>query len=285
MPPRWFCAIVIALWLLTSGKLLWDDLIPQLVPGTPPAYTIDLVEETETQNLFTPWTLSRGDEKLMQVRTRVERPSHNTFELSADYAPIERGSLVSIKGIRVRSMSSAYRVTAEGDLLGVRVRIVGQPDIPAWKGLNAEVDLNIDGEVIEGKMSPRIRGSMLGVEKKFDLPAVAVPRGGGLLQPLHPVNRIRNLHPGQAWTIRLFDPLADSVQSIQGLGAVPRLLRARVRDEAELLGEGKHKRERCHVIDYIGEDIEATTWVSIRTGLVLLQQVKFDKNIWSMHRD
>jgi hypothetical protein len=106
-----------------------------------------------------------------------------------------------------------------------------------------------------------------------------------LLQPLHPVNRIRNLWPGQTWSVPIFDSVSDTLQSIQGAPPVPKLLRARVRPQTEPLDGGKRDSEECYVIDYTSDEVQASTWVSTRTGLVLLQEVLLDRTRWSLYRD
>jgi hypothetical protein len=285
MPPRWFCFLVLVLWVLTTGRLLWNDLLPHLLPGNPPPYTIDLVEETETQRMYIPWTLNKDDQAIMMVRTRVEKVGRDLFELSAEYLPSEKGKTAPISGMNVKRMFSAYQVNSEGELRGIRVEVLGQPDIPWLGNLQFDLDLHIEGKVTSGQMAPIVTGKVLGQEKRIEMPPVDVPRGGGLLQPLHPVNRIRDLRPGQAWTVPVFDSLADSMQSIQGVGSVPRVLRARVRPAPEVLEGGKRKPEECYVIDYTSDEIQATTWVSTRTGLVLAQKVLLNNTRWAMYRD
>ncbi|MGL4549865.1 MAG: hypothetical protein ACRC33_01655, partial [Gemmataceae bacterium] len=143
----------------------------------------------------------------------------------------------------------------------------------------------IEGEVAGGRMAPELTLRAVALERKMRLPEVAVPRGGAVLLPLHPVNRLRELRAGQAWTVRLFDPVADSLSALQGLGSEPRLLRARVRAEAEPLDEGGKAGEACLVIDYAGEGYRGSTWVSTRTGLVMRQEATLGKVRWAMVRD
>ncbi|MFQ3593816.1 MAG: hypothetical protein SNJ82_11615 [Gemmataceae bacterium] len=289
MPPRWFCMLILILWMFTTAKLLRDDLLPHLLPGTPPTFTIDLVEETDNQKMYTPWTLYKDDMKWMNVRTRVEKPERDLFELSAEYLPLERGTMAHINGMNIKRMFSAYRVNPEGELRGIRVEIQGQTEIPALKDLlkapKIDLELSIEGQVVDGKMAPRVKGKGLGFEKEYQLPEVAVPRGGGLLQPLHPVNRIRGLRPGQTWSVPLFDSVSDSLSSFHSAPAVPKRLRAIVRPQPERFEHGRRASEECYVIDYRNDEIQAATWVSTSTGLVLLQEVVLDRTRWAMYRD
>src|SRR5262249_60804830 len=38
-------------------------------------------------------------------------------------------------------------------------------------------------------------------------------RGGMVLNPMHPVNRVTGLKPGQRWRIPLIDPFSDALQA------------------------------------------------------------------------
>jgi hypothetical protein len=286
MPPRWLCAVIIVAWLATTGRLIVDDLMPRLMPGTPPSFAIELTEEPGMERPWVFWTVSRDGKDLLRARTKVQRVGREEYELSARYEPSEKESLVPLSGVLVRRMASSYRVNAAGDLLGVSIEIDGKPDLADWlRVVNADFTATITGDVDAGRMAPELKLRAVALERTLRLPEVAVPRGGALLLPLHPVNRLRDLRPGQTWTMRLFDPVADSLSALQGLGGEPRLLRARVRPEAEALAEGAKVGEPCLVIDYAGEGFKGATWVSRQTGLVMMQEVMLSKGRWAMLRD
>lgn len=286
MPPRWMCLLIVVFWLATTGWLVHDDLLPRLLPGTPPSYTIDLVEEAKVdRNLFTPWTVYLDDARVMQARTRVEHPHRDTFVLSAEFSPDKRGSLVPLGPFLVRRMVSRYHVNATGDLLGLSVEIDGRANIELLKLFETDFRLTIDGDVAGGHLAPALSLETTSFRRGLRLPEVSVPRGGAVLLPLHPVNRIRGLTPGRAWTMRAFDPVADSLRALQGSDSEPRLLRARVRPQVEEFSHARRIDEPCFVIDYTGEGLTAATWVSVRTGLVLLQEATLGKAHWAMYRD
>ncbi len=104
-----------------------------------------------------------------------------------------------------------------------------------------------------------------------------------MLMPLHPVNRIRGLHAGQRWTMEAFDPLSGMTRTLGTTG--PTLIRASVRPALESFTRGRRKSEPCHVIDYTGDGLTAATWVSAKTGLVLMQEATQDRDSWSLYRD
>jgi hypothetical protein len=287
MPPRWFCAVIILAWLATTGWLIVDDLLPRLLPGTPPSFAIELTEEPGMERPWLFWTVTRDGKEMLRARTKVQRVGRDEYELSARYEPSEKESLVPMSGVLVRRMASSYRVTKEGDrLLGVSVEIDGKPDLADWlRVVNADFTATITGDVDAGRMAPELKLRAAALERTIRLPEVAVPRGGAVLLPLHPLNRLRNLRPGQAWTTRLVDPVADSLSALQGLGGEPRLLRARIRPEPEALAEGTRVGEPCLVIDYAGEGFKGATWVSRKSELVMMQEATLGKVRWAMLRD
>src|SRR5262245_38416076 len=52
MPSRIVCLGIILVWLGFNGWLFFRDLLPRLMPGQPPPYTIDIVEETKTRRPY-----------------------------------------------------------------------------------------------------------------------------------------------------------------------------------------------------------------------------------------
>jgi hypothetical protein len=203
-------------------------------------------------------------------------------------------------GFLVNRLDSTYRVNAEGNLLGLSIRIDGKPDLKSpwvqWvQGLLSylkvpkELELTIDGEVVDGQMTPVLQGRAIDApfagKAKLNLPTVAVPSGGAVLLPLHPVNRLRGLRPGQSWTMRVLDPLGDSLSAMGGPGSDVRILRARVRPQEELFTKGRHSKVPCLVIDYDGDDMKPSTWVARESGLVMAQEATLDKIHWAMYRE
>jgi hypothetical protein len=299
MPPRWLCVGIVLFWLSATGWMAWRDLLPRLLPDQPPPYAIELVEEARTNRAYISWVVLKDDEKVARARTHVEHPSRDVFELVAQIKPEQRGRLFPVNGILVRTLDSSYRVDPSGNLLGLSVRVKGRMDPdhlhlkllrPFLEGAVPELVLRIDGKVTDGEMTPRLQGEIPGSplaarKLKFDLPTVSVPRGGAVLLPLHPVNRLRGLRPNQTWRMRVLDPLADSLDTFRGKGEGPRILRAQVRAREEPLEHGKHAGTSCLVIDYEGDDMKPCTWVAARTGLVMAQESTLGKTRWVMYRE
>jgi hypothetical protein len=294
MPPRWLSILIVVAWLLFSARLVVRDLLPRLLPGQPPPYSIDLVEEVRNGRGHVDWMVMHDGKGVFESRSRITHPEHDVFEMTSKFVPLHKGERVSLHGMLIRELSSTYRVTAAGDLLGVSVLVVGTPQLAQTIRLLGDTNfrISIDGTVKDSRLEPRVR---LGVGEKdlreFALPGVAVRRGGSVLLPLHPVNRISGLSPGQKWQMTVLDPLGDSLAALQGGGGELRILRARVRDEpADFLAPGSKVGKRrqpvaCLVIDYEGDDFTASTWVERERGLVMCQEATIGGDRWSMYRE
>lgn len=289
MPPRWACLIIAALFLGANGWVFYHDMLPHLLPGQPPPFAIDVLEEVQDRRWMRPvgWTLHRNGNKVMTAKIRVEHVGRDTFEMIAEYQPIAGQPGMAMHQLLVKKMSSTYRVSAAGELLAVGFELEGQPAAPGLrKVVPGDFTLSISGPVVEGRFRPTGRLALAGgAESQMALPGARVRAGGGVLLPLHPVSRLRGLRPGQSWTTAVFDPVADAFRNLGGEGELPRL-RCRVRDEEEELTHGRREGVACLVIDQVGDDVTVRTWVARDTELVLAQEVVVGKNdVTAMYRD
>ncbi|MFO0876789.1 MAG: hypothetical protein U0840_05400 [Gemmataceae bacterium] len=285
MPSRVICFLIVVSWLGFNGWLFFHDLLPRLMPGQPPPYTIDLVEETRTRRPHIDWVVTYRDRRAFRTRTHVDHPEHDVFELQAEFKPYDAAT-PPIQGIQIERLNSSYRVNTSGDLLGLSVVIVGRPNLgDLLRNLTQEFTVGIEGVVERNAMTPHLRLEMGPRTIERDLPTVQIPAGASVLLPLHPVNRITGLAPGQQWTLRLFDPLLASLSLLQGNETELRTVRASVRREPELFTWGKRREVPCHVIDYVGDDFRGSTWVGTERGQVLRQDVLFDNQPLIMYRD
>lgn len=293
MPPRWACIAIVGFWLAVNGWLLYRDVVPRLLPDQPPPYSVDLLEEAKIRRPEILWTVKQNGKHVLTARTSIRHPSRDTFEMAARYRPAAGRDAVSVPPFALRQMSSTYRVSTAGDLQGVSVRLEGalelSPVLQKLLGNRGQVDatLSIDAEAQGGEFVPAVQLAVPGVKTlKVDLPAVQARAGGAILLPLHPVNRLRGLSPGQTWTMTVFDPIHDALSALPGGVEKSRVVRCRVRDRAEPLEEGHRQGKQCLVIDYEGEDFTGETWVAVDTEQVVAQiAVLGKKNHWAMYRD
>jgi hypothetical protein len=283
MPPRPLSLAIVLFWLGTTGYLFWHDLWPQLAPGQPPPFTIDLVEEAQTRRPQILWTVEQNGERVLKARTKVEHPEKGVYVLVADLTPYHTGGPgASVHFFRISEWHSRYRVTPEGRLLSLNVWFAGGAELGVLAEiLPAHFTLEIEGKVVNHRLTPRVSAA----GKTITLPTAHVGAGGSVLLPMHPVNRIRGLRPGQRWTMPVLDPLEDSGRALLGHGAHVRTLVARVRPELEEFDRPGRQSGPCLVIDYTGDDMSAQTWVEEKTGLVLRQDATLGGTHWAMYRE
>jgi hypothetical protein len=283
MPPRWVCLGIVAFWLVANGWLFWNDLWPQLEPGQPPAFEIDLVQEVQAARPPVLWTVWQGvgkdRRKVFKGETRTRHPQRGVYELVATYTTPGGYHEARVSGWTVRRMRSRYTVNEKGELLGLAVDVEGPL-------LGFETSVHIRGEVRGGKLAPELRANVGTREVNARLPEVEVARNGSVLLPLHPVDRLRGLRPGQSWRMPALDPLKDSLGGLKALGLPeePSVIRARVRPQPELLTEERYVAVPCLVVDYESEDLTVHTWVQQGTGLVLKQEGKVGNDTWVIVR-
>ena len=288
MPPRWLSILIVAVWLLFSARLVVIDLLPRLLPGQPPPYTIDLVEEVRTGRVQVNWAVHCDGKRVFRASTSVTNPEHDVFELKAEFKPMRTEDRFFLHGMNLTELTSTYRVTGNGDLLGVSVDIKGMPQLARKVGVfgDADFEISIEGAVKDRRFEPRVSvGFAKKHRREFALPAVHIRQGDSVLLPLHPVNRLTGLSPGQSWQMTVLDPLGDSLAALQGGGGELRILRARVRDEPAEFTLRRQKAILCLVIDYEGDDFTASTWVERERGLVICQEATLGGERWLMYRE
>src|SRR5262245_41890313 len=91
MPSRWFSVVIVLGWLATTSWLVYTEVLPLLMPGTPPAYAIDLVEEVQIHPHVTRWVALRNGEKVFRVEALIQRVGDDAFEMTAKYSPYGAG--------------------------------------------------------------------------------------------------------------------------------------------------------------------------------------------------
>jgi hypothetical protein len=266
MPPRSVVLAIIACWLATTGWLVYRDLLPAFESGAPPPFTIDLADEVSAQpNL---WKVLQNGEEIGTARTEVHRRPDRTFALDGDLKQLRNFRVLTFEITRMRSR---YVVTKEGDLRELEARVTLGP-------LINPIEVGFDGKVEDGMFTPviRISGIDMGNMPLPKLTSVPVTGHGNVLNPMHPLNRLRGLREGQRWVQPLFDPLVAAVNSLGtslglGMQVAQRQLHAEV-DPALLAWNGAIIP--CWKIEYRqpGEKISARTWVRRSDGQVLQQE-------------
>jgi hypothetical protein len=290
MPSRWLSLVIVAFWLATTGWLFWKDIWPDWQPGQPPPFDYDLVEEVQKpEKMKAYWFVTRNDQTVFRATTWVQYHSDDdSFTLCADYkafSGIPNARAVPLGPLQAKRMTSMYRISRDKQLRMLEAKIEAALQVP-W----------LHDKTVEGSLLGEVRHDSLFTHYRLqthdpprllegDLPPVTVSHYGAVLMPLHPVNRIKGLHPGQSWRMPLVDPFRDAFAGVNlpGMTSGVRYLNARVLPESLVLpGE---KAIPCLVIEYEGEDVSARTWVAEDSNLVQRQEATLDDVRWVIQRD
>jgi|GEM_PF-2030904 hypothetical protein len=325
MPPRWLCGIIVGSWLATMGWLLWHDLLPRWLPGEPPPFHIDDVEEVQqkgSNRLRTFWNVERQDKNqakpylVFRASTWVDYHKEEdeytlNASLEASKGPQSQPVYVA-KFFLINLLTSAYRVNHSGQLRSLETKVRVQAAMeqnPLFKYLLErlgftpsassvkQIELQIQGEVHDQQFIAHCRVALDPAEEEqlahssykpiqFDLPPVPVSYTGSVLMPLHPVSHIRGLRLGQSWRQPLIDPLRDALAFLPDFSGSVRWLNARVLPRPEVL-DLDGKKTSCLVIEYSNEENEriGRTWVEQDGERVLQQEAILEDSRWIMKRE
>lgn len=289
MPTRWLCVAIVAFWLGTSAWLFWRDLWPNWRPGEPPPYNVDLVEEAQHGKAQVFWSVRQNGQDMFSAKTWVEHHADDdTFTLREEFLAKFAQKGQPVHGmLKVLDMKSACHVSREGNLLSLKAEFTARltrhlPYLPAEMQM---INATFAGEVHHGQFLPHydLTSPLVpGYSYKGRLAAVDVSHRGAVLLPLHPVNRIVGLRPGQTWRVPEVNLFAVGAAAFFGDNV--RYLHARVLDQTEpVLYRNRHVP--CLVVEYTGEDVTARTYVDEKTGLVLQQEYRQDNDQWVLLRD
>jgi hypothetical protein len=128
---------------------------------------------------------------------------------------------------------------------------------------------------------------------------VPVVNRSSMVLPLHPVNRIAGLRPGQQWHVSMVNPLSDLLRAaaenyLPGIDAImpaarPAEMTAEVLPQrVELSWAGR--TVKCWIIEYRGDDETARTYVlsapeRLEDGLVLRQEARRGDDVVILQRE
>ncbi len=299
MPPRLVVVAVGLFWLASTGLLFQREIWPKLRPGDPPAFTIDLAYEAQSQASVTTWRVLRNKQRIGMVHTWISYDQDSDlFDLNSEIKELDLGDVgplhVWIEDIlprntlpeKQRPMRGTYRVTREGELRSLKIDLplrIGTGN--AVKDLALKTRIEVEGRVEGKEFKASGHVEFAGQRHAFELPTITLRARPNILNPLHPVNRIAGLRPGQHWTMTVMDPLADSLTELAARDPALELLIRKSRSaetiDAEVLPEVENlawetARVPCLVIEYHSSDnAAARTWVRASDGLVIQQEASF----------
>lgn len=290
MPRPLACLAIVAFWLATSAWLVCREVLPHLLAGEPPAYTIDLTETVSANPVN--WRILCSDPRheggalqlIGRLETQVERLPDRTFQLRA-VARLRRldkdEGFVFLKQIEIRKVAEAFRVTEEGKLRGLSVQVDWRLFDSGGKRGALEGSIDFSGDVAEGYLTSGFAVVAAGREwHRQTLDRVKVSEQGSVMNPLHPVNRLPGLRTGQRWEVPLMDPLSLLGESpVRGIVEQIHAVRSLHAEVVAGTLDWNDAEVRCHVIEYRESgktEPTARTWVRRRDGLVLRQQAHYE---------
>lgn len=288
MPSRLGLLAVLVSWAAVTGHVFYHDVWPRYFADAPPGLQIDLADEA-TQQAPTKWTIYRGGKKIGTLTTRMEYlAADDTFRFVNNYGrlTLDAGKSDSVLSVEAPRLVTTIRVTRTGELreqsMSGELRVfLGPVEI-------GHAAAEVEGRVVNGVLLGRckVRYPITAAQPTIDreLDPVPVP-AGQVLNPMMPLNRLRDITPGRRWVIREVDPLKDALAVLfQELakGAKLNIALPQSASGAELIAEVQTGTEDyplrvgqavpCRVIVYRGERVSARTWVSAADGRVMRQE-------------
>lgn len=272
MPSRRTTFAIAAAWLLTTGFVAYRDLWPRLTATGPPDVVIDLADEAH-QTVPIRWTIYRNGEKIGRIYTHIQHDdADDSFWFMSEYRQLDLAA-VGVKA-SIPEMFTGVRVTRGGELREQFLN--GKMQVYVFGVKFADVTADIRGHVVDGQLRATCDlDSNLG---KYQQALDPVPATGGQpLNPLQPMSRLSNLHPGHSWYVEMSSPLDDAIlASVRKLGLALQpsessTLLAQVLPEPQVL-VWQGQDVSCWVIEYRREEPLARTWVRIADGRVLQQE-------------
>ena len=289
MPSRLGLVAIVLGWIAVTGHVLYHDVWPRYFADAPPALQIDLVDEA-TQQAPTKWTITRADAKIGTLLTRMEYlAADDSFRFVNTYTKLTLdaggGGGVAL-AIEVPRLVTTIRVSRAGELR--EQSMSGELRVLLGPIELGHAAAEVDGRVVNGMLLGRclVRYPVTATQPTIDreLEPVAVP-AGQVLNPMMPLNRLRDITPGRRWVIREVDPLKDALavlgQELSKKSNFNLPLPASA-SGTELIAEVQSGTEDyplrlgapipCRVIAYRGERVSARTWVSVADGRVMRQE-------------
>lgn len=261
MPSRPFILGILLFWLATIGWMFQRELWPRFSAGEPPPFYIDLADEVGGRVIL--WEVYQGDERIGLAQSKIKRNADRTFELRND---ISFNKMVIPVG-QFKRIGNVLRITSKGELINCQLNVKFEVN-------QVYYEFDMSGEVVDGMLVPKhsVKGPGADQLPKITLNPVDVSRTGGLMNVLHPENKIPGLFAGKTWMVPALDPLAASLSIFgQSLELKKKVAVVHV-DQLEWSGE----TVACWRIDTgePGQPPDSRIWVRKSDDTVLQQAAK-----------
>ena len=301
MPSRLGLLAIVAAWFAVTGHVVYHDVWPRYFADAPPALQIDLADEA-TQQAPTKWTITRGDKKIGTLTTRMEYVAgDDSFRFVNNYGKLnlDAGKGDNVLSVEAPKLVTTIRVSRTGELR--EQSMSGELRVSLGPVELGQASAEVEGRVVAGMLVGRCRvrypidASQPTIDRELE--PVPVP-AGQVLNPMMPVNRLRDITPGRRWVIREVDPLRDALAVLfteLTKGQKLPIALPTSASGAELLAEVQSGTEDypmraglpvpCRVIAYRAEQVTARTWVSVADGRVMRQEATYAGETLRFDRD
>ena len=311
MPSRSLTVAIVVSWLVMSGTFLVGDVWPRLFPPEPTLFPIELIDEAGQQADSIGWTVFKNDEETYIANTEwVYDASADSFRSSCTLnrkgmqAETPRAGRPAwpphFHDLRMDSTAHVSRSERVERLL-TKPTFTFVPPGGAGKMLRAEGDLAGDRAgshltlsaavtVTPSDLPPGEKDPAAPAPTPSEQAGVPLSPRGNVLNPLHPLRRVRDVRPGQAWPIPVIDPFA--VAALPDLpdarpadpdahAALAHVLAARVLPGTRAL-RWENEDHECRVIEARGDGpvTALTVWVRAGDNFVLQQEVTVRGDEW-----
>lgn len=347
MPSRWIILGIVLFWAGTTSWLIYREIMPDFLSREPILYNVEAADEYRSHQGMVPkvlWNIKRNEKVRYILKTSAQyEENDDLFEIYGSMVPLlqsdqnastEKGSAKSEEGeltlnefgVRVRKivMRNHYWVTRTGTLVAFNLDTQYDLSLPQSDLAPVNLFVNLQGEPRNGSFAPVVMEHALVKDKEEDpnnkseveLDSLAVSDRGCVLNPLHPVHRLRDVRPGQTWNCLAVSPFCllerppigpgyADILPLQKLSTdAPRVLRSlqlltvRTGAEQEILDwehmprpedSGRELRKLsvpCFVLTFGNEDSQFwfRTWVHAAEGWVLKQEAHLWGETWTIMR-
>jgi hypothetical protein len=312
MPPRWMIAGIVFCWVVALSWLFYREILPDLRSNEPIIYVVDAADESHHEHGLPPrifWAVQRNGKTCYNLYTWVQYDQNDDlFDVAGHLGPapsagIENDNELAIEpgsGVRVRAitMHSHYWVTRTGRV--ANLDIDSDYKFTSSTGPRLSLHAILHGSPRNGMLAPTVtitsRLDEPGVSEVLDeteteLEPVALSNRDCVLNPLHPVQRIREIQPGQVWKCAVVDPCFLIQHPLQ-----PVTVRTDPDDvilEWQQTPKPEEKRFDGRILEVpcrhmvFGEEgslMWFETWIQAADGWVLKQEAHLWGETWTMTR-
>jgi hypothetical protein len=331
MPSRWIIVVIVLFWAVMASWLFFREILPGMSSDEPLLYSVDAADEYRSHQGLVPrtfWSVERNGTEAGRTRRYTLRTTvfydegEDQFEIQGLLMPIvtrekeNERELVPF-GVHARNvrMQSSYWVNRSGNLVSLNMNtkyelLSTEPDLEP-----SSVSFDIIGKPRSGNFAPTVTN--VGKKTELELDPVPVTGHSCVLNPLHPVQRIQNLRPGQTWSCAVVDPFCldqasvlvpqySLVKSLQPSVDAPERLTRRtlqglvfhvapetVNLRQEQFPKPEEPNQRVQVFEFpcrlltCGEEGSLfwfQTWVNVEDGSVIKQEAHLWGETWTMIR-